>query len=137
MFRKLLAAVAVVPMTLLMAGVRADDAELTIDVASITDADAAVVEAGTDVDVEQLTADAGKEQGLESGKAENAIEACFRSFGYGGGYRGYHNWGGCYNSCYSSYSCYQPCYSSFYYVRPVYHCAYVAAPICSYYWGCY
>lgn len=122
---------AIVPLTMLAAGVRADDTDLTIDQASITDAAAEITEASVEVDVDQLASDAGT-----AGKAADAIEACFRSCGYYGGYSnwncGYSNW----NCGYTSY-CYQPCYSTFYYTRPVYHCAYAVAPICQYYWGCY
>ena len=71
---------ALVPLTMLAASVKADD-DLSIDVASIADADVSIVEAGLDIDVDQLTAEAGTEDG------EDAIEACFRRFGYG--YRGY------------------------------------------------
>lgn len=123
---------AVVPMTMLLAGVRAEDSDLTIDVASITDATAEITEASLDVDVDKLAS----ETEIGTKKVADAIEACFRSCGYYGGYNnwncGYSNWG----CSYTSY-CYQPCYSTFYYVRPVYQCTYAVAPICSYYWGCY
>ena len=73
---------ALVPLTMLASSVKADD-DLNIDVASIADADVSIVEADLDIDVDQLTADAGTEDG------DDAIEACFRRFGYRGGYRGY------------------------------------------------
>ncbi len=134
---------AMLPLTLLLTSVKADDAELTIDVASIADADVEVLDTNFDVDVDQLTADAG------SDKSADAVEACFRSCGYyGGGYgcRSYNY--GSWNSCYSNYgcynSCYSPCYSysscysypSYYCVRPVCQYTCVSSPICNY-WGCY
>lgn len=77
-------------------------------------------------------------------KSDKAIEACFRSFGYGGygcGYNyGCYNYGynyGCYNSyyspCYSYNYCYQP---SYYCYRPVCYSTYYT-PCYSSYWGCY
>ena len=126
---------AMLPMTLLVVGVRAEDSDLTIDVASITDAAAEITEASVDVDVDKLAS----ETEIGKSKVTGAIEACFRSCGYYGGYSnwncGYSNWGCSYTS-YTSY-CYQPCYSTFYYARPVYHCTYAIAPVCQYYWGCY
>ena len=99
-----------------------------IDVASISDADNTVVEANLDVDVDALT-------GKTNDKGEQAVEACFRRFG----------WGGCYNYCYSpcySYSyypcysyCYQPCYYSYYVYQPVCYTSYCHYPL--YHWGCY
>jgi hypothetical protein len=73
-------------------------------------------------------------------KSDKAIEACFRSFGYG--CRGY-NYGynyGCYNYgynyCRPSYSyCYQP---SYYCYRPVcYSYSTCYTPCYRSYWGCY
>lgn len=122
---------AIVPVTMLAAAVHADDNELVINAASIADADVEIVESALDIDVDQLTADAGSEQSTD------AVEACFRRFGYRcggwGGYRSYCNYG------YSSWGCYRPYYSvgSYYCARPLYHCGYVAAPIYNYYWGCY
>ena len=145
MFKKLM--FAVVPMLVLSATTFADDA-LTLDASTIAVADANIVEAGLDIDVDQLAADAGKETKTD------AIEACFRRCGYSS-----HGWGG-YNSCYgSSYGSWQsPCYTSYcqpYYsytsyscAQPVYYspCAYqpvcqpvyqtVCRPVC-HYWGCY
>ena len=125
MLKKLV--LALMPLTLLATNVMADDNELHIDVASIADADVNVVEADLNIDVDQLSADAGTE------KSENAIEACFRNYGYHCG-----GWGGygynCWNSCsYHSYYSYRPiCYAP-----PVYRCVYAVAPVYSYYWGCY
>lgn len=138
MFKKLL--IAVVPMLMAACSVQADDvtsdtgASIEIDVASISDASVEIVEAGLDVDVDQLAADAGK-----SGKTD-AIEACFRRCGYSSyGWGGGHGcWNSCYNSCYSNYSCYQPYYSytSYCCVRPVYYTTCVCQPLYQY-WGCY
>lgn len=120
---------ALVPLTMLASSVKADD-DLTIDVASIADAEVSVVEAELDIDVDLLTDDAGTEDG------EDAIEACFRRFGYGyRGYRGYRGFCGyrnygCYNHCRPLYS-----YRTICYAPPVYRC--VVAPIYSYYWGCH
>lgn len=117
---------ALVPLTLLATNAKADD-DLNIDVATITDADISIVEADLDIDVDQLSADAGTENGDE------AIEACFRRFGYR-----YGGWGGCYRRCFSH--CYNYCrplysYRTICYAPPVYRC--VATPIYHYYWGCY
>lgn len=138
MFKSLM--FAVVPMMMFACSVKADDAiassdaELTIDVASISDASVEIVEAGLDVDVEQLAADAGK------GEKTDAVEACFRRCGYSShGWGGYNNcWNSCYSSCYHNYSCYQPYYSYTSYVcaRPVYYTTAICQPIC-HYWGCY
>ena len=118
---------ALVPLTMLASSVSADD-DLTIDVASITDADVSILDVNLDVDIDQLSADAGTE-------SENAIEACFRRFGYGGGYGRYRGYGGyrnygCYNYCRPLYS-----YRTICYAPPVYRC--VVTPIYHYYWGCH
>lgn len=135
---------AMLPLTLMVATVHAEDSELTVDVASITDADVEVLDVGLNVDVDQLTADAG------SDKSDDAVEACFRRCGYyGGGWgRGcysynYNNWNsgysnfGCYGNSFGG--CYSPCYSypSYYCVRPAYQYSCVSSPIYSGYWGCY
>jgi len=120
---------AFMPLTLL-ASANADD--LSIDVASIADAEVEIVENDFDVDVDALAADAGEES------EEQAVEACFRRFGYN-----YRSWGcGYRNSCYSGY--YNNCYS---YCRPLYSyrticysppvCRVIATPIYHYYWGCH
>jgi hypothetical protein len=138
MFKKLM--MAVVPMLLAACSVQADDvvtdtgAGISIDVASISDASVEIVEAGLDVDVDQLASEAGKSEKTD------AVEACFRRCGYhscgwGGGYGG---WNSCYSSCYNNYSCYQPYYSytSYCCVRPVYYTTCVCQPLYQY-WGCY
>lgn len=117
---------ALVPLAMISNCVKADD-DLTIDVSTIADAEVEIVEADLDIDMDALSADAGEDAG------EDAVEACFRRFGYryrgwGGGYRG---WGGCYNTCYSY--C-RPLYS-YSYCRPVYHT--ICRPVYSYYWGCH
>lgn len=127
---------AILPLTLLTASVQADEAELTVDVASITDADVEVLDLNLSVDVDQLAADAGKDM------SDDAVEACFRRCGYYGRGWGYgcrsYNYG-CWNSCYSAYGCYNGCcsYPSYYCSRPVYQCGYGYSPIYSGYWGCY
>jgi len=118
---------ALVPMAMLSTVAKADD-DLTIDVSTIADAEVEIVEADLDIDVDALAADAGED-------AEgDAVEACFRRFGYRhrgwGGYR-WGGWGGCYNTCYSY--C-RPLYS-YSYCRPVYHT--ICRPVYSYYWGCH
>ena len=133
MFKKLL--FAVVP-ALMLAGISvADDTDLNIDAASITDADVNIVDAGLDVDVDQLAAEA------DTGKKVDAVEACFHRCGYNSyGWGGYNScYGSSYGSCYSNYSCYQPYYSytSYCCARPVYYTSYVCQPVYSYYWGCY
>ena len=132
MFKKLM--FAVVPILMLAGTTVADDAALTIDAATIADADVNIMDAGLDVD--QLAADAG------SDRKTDAIEACFRHCGYsscgwGGGYNSCY--GSYYGSCYSNYGCYQPYYSytSYCCARPVYYSSYCCQPTYSYYWGCY
>ena len=138
MFKKLM--MAVVPMLLAACSVQADDlvnddgAGISIDVASISDASVEIVEAGLDVDVDQLAANAGKAEKTD------AVEACFRRCGYQScGWGGnYGCWNSCYNNCYSNYSCYQPYYSytSYCCVRPVYYTTTVCQPLYQH-WGCY
>ena len=108
MFKKLM--FAVVPVLMLAGTTFADDADLTIDASTITDADVNIVDTALDMDVDQLAADAGAD------KKPDAIEACFRRCGYSS-----YGWGGGYHSCYSNYSCYQPYYSytSYCCARPV------------------
>ncbi len=127
---------AIVPVTMLAASVQADENELVINAASITDAGAELVEINLDVDVDQLTADAGSEEPAD------AIEACFRRFGYGG--RGWgggwgRHWGGGYGGGYGYWNQCRPFYNytAYHCVRPLYHCGYAAAPIYNHYWGCY
>ena len=138
MFKKLM--MAVVPMLMAACSVQADDvtsdsgASIEIDVASISDASVEIVEAGLDVDVDQLAANAGKAEKTD------AVEACFRRCGYQScGWGGnYGCWNSCYNNCYSNYSCYQPYYShtSYCCVRPVYYTTTVCQPLYQH-WGCY
>ena len=138
MFKKLM--MAIVPMLMAACSVQADDvtsdsgASIEIDVASISDASVEIVEAGLDVDVDQLAANAGKAEKTD------AVEACFRRCGYQScGWGGnYGCWNSCYNNCYSNYSCYQPYYSytSYCCVRPVYYTTTVCQPLYQH-WGCY
>lgn len=127
MFKKF--ALALMPFTLL-ASVNADD--LQIDVASIADADVEIVENDLDINVDALASEAGEDS------QEDAVEACFRRFGYNyrGWGHGFHNscFGGYYNSCYNY--C-QPLYSyrTICYSPPVYRV--IATPIYHYYWGCH
>ena len=142
---------AVVAMTMLTftAGVKAED-DLLSDVAnlkasSISDADNTIQDdALAGVDVEGLASKAGSE------KSGEAIEACFRRFGWGGGcYNNYSYGYGCYNygynyGCYNY--CYSPCYSYNYCYRPCYQTYIAYQPVCYqtysycqplYTWGCY
>jgi len=138
MFKKLM--MAIVPMLMAACSVQADDvtsdsgASIEIDVASISDASVEIVEAGLDVDVDQLAANAGKAEKTD------AVEACFRRCGYQScGWGGnYGCWNSCYNNCYSNYSCYQPYYSytSYCCVRPVYYTTTACQPLYQH-WGCY
>ena len=113
----------VVALVLMAGSVMADD---SIDLKGISDANNAVVEANVNVDFDSLKAD----------KNEQAVEACFRSWGgcYGYNY-GCYNYG-CYNYCYNYYPCYSYCYTPCYYTyfyRPV--CYTYCYPL--YTWGCY
>ncbi len=116
-------ALALMPLALLATTAKADD--LSIDTASITDANVEIVTNDLDIDVDALSTDASE-------TTEDAIEACFRRFGYG--YRGYrcghyrHCYNHCYNYCRPLYSYRTFCYAPVYHVvRPIYNC----------YWGCY
>lgn len=116
---------AAVPMMFLVSISVAEDSFLAdIDVNAIQDADISIQEAGFDVNVDDLANQAGAE--------DEAVEACFRSFGYYNyGYCGYRYYG-CYRPCYYSY-CYRPYYYSCY--TPVYyHSCY---PVYRNYWGCW
>ena len=128
---------AAVAMTLLTftTSVRAEDDLLSevgnLKASSISDADNTIEEdALAGVDVDGLASKAGSE------KSGEAIEACFRRFGWGGGCYNNYNYG-CYNYNY----CYRPyfnCYSSYYSCyRPVCHVRYVSYPVYTHYWGCY
>ena|SRR5689334_8356186 len=102
------------------------------DVASVTDADNAVVGASIDVNVEDLANKTGD-------KSDVAVEACFRHWGGGCGYN-YGCYSSCYYPCYSYSYCYYPSYFCY---RPVtyYYPCYTTYSTCySYplsYWGCY
>ena len=122
----LFAAAAVV---LLASTVRADDDLLDgFDTTSITTAQAELVTPGLDgLDVDELQTQAGDEQGDE------AIEACFRRFGYG-----YRHFGYGYGYGFRSWNCYRPCYPvrhyyGFHCYRPIVR---VYRPV-YYHWGCY
>lgn len=85
--------------------------------ANIADATVEIEEIGMDFDVDELATNA---DGVET----DAMEACFRRFGY-------RSWG-------HSYNCFRPYYSCYSYYRP-YFCQPIynyCAPIVSY-WGCY
>lgn len=121
MFRNLL--FAVVPMVLSVSFVSADDSLPNLDLAQINDAAIEIDTASLDnLDVDGLAAEAGKE------KSEDAIEACFRRFGYRYGGYGY--------SCYRPYYSHRYCYPTYYCYRPVHYYTY---PVVTYrsYWGCY
>src|SRR5262245_58111542 len=111
----------VVALVLMAGSAMADD---SIDLGSISDASNAVVEANLDINLDSLSAD----------KNEQAVEACFRSWG---GCYGYNY--GCYNYCYNYYPCYNycytPCYHTYFVYRPVYYTYSYCYPL--YTWGCY
>ena len=117
---------ALMPLAMISVAANADD-DLSIDISSIKDADSTIVDTDFDIDVDQLTADAGEESD------DDAIEACFRRIRYNcrswGGHCNYRNYG-CYNYCRPLYS-----YRTISYCHPVYRC--VAAPVYQYYWGCH
>lgn len=85
---------------------------------NITDAAVEIDEVGFDFDVDELAKDA-------DGEESDAIEACFRRFGYRSWGHGYgYGYRSCYRSYYNCYSCYS---------RPIYN---YCAPVVRY-WGCY
>ena len=117
---------AVVAVVLLAGSSMADDIS-GLDLASIKDADNAIVGASLDVDVDALA--------NKTGGTDQAVEACFRGFGgWGCGYNNY-----CYSNCYSY--CYYPSYSYCY--QPTYFCyrpvcySYIPVTYSLYSWGCY
>ncbi|PQO44397.1 hypothetical protein [Blastopirellula marina] len=117
---------AIVPVFLFTVALRADDS-LGINLSDIQDADVSIVDESFDIDVDKLASDAGAES------EDQAIEACFRSFGYRS--YGYCNYGynyGCYGGY--GYNCYRP---YFYTYRPVYYSPVCYAPCYTSYWGCY
>ena len=130
MLKKVL--LSVVPMFLLVTMAVAEDDVLKdfagLDVGSIQDAAISIEGLDLDgLDVDGLASNAGTD------KSDDAIEACFRRFGYGGGHC-YNHWGyghGYGYGCYTHVSYYQP----FYCYRPVTY--YACVPTYTYYWGCY
>ena len=126
---------AITPLFLFVGAAKADQDLLNelagLDVASINDASAEIEEFDLDgLDVDQLAENAGDES--------DAIEACFRRFGYrhrgGWGYgfhRSYRSFCGyrsfCYPVCRPLYTCRPIVYSTYN------HCY----PIVTRYWGCY
>ena len=117
----------VVALVLMAGSAFAEDSIDSLDIASISDANNAVIEANFDVDVDNLT----------KSTSDEAVEACFRRCGWGG--YGCYNYGcynyGCYNYCYPTYSyyhCYTPVYHCY---RPVVYQTYCYQPLS--YWGCY
>ena len=130
MFKKVL--FALIPACLIATSAFAGDDLMTelasADLSAISDAQIDIETfdlAGVNVDA--LSNEAG---------SENAIEACFRSFGYCGGFRGYHGgfYGNCYNPCFNYINTYSYCYPTYYCYRPLYTCA---LPVVYSYWGCY
>lgn len=123
---------ALVPMMLIAVTVRAEDDLLAdISAGNVQDAAIAIEEPGLDADVDALLA------GDDSASSDDeAVEACFRSFGYRSyGYGGGYGYG--YGHSYSCYRpCYTPCYSSYYVYRPVTYYHY-CAPVYTSYWGCW
>lgn len=116
---------ALLPLTMLTMNAKAED--MSIDLNTISDASVQLIEADLDIDVDELS-----EQVEES---DDAIEACFRRFGYrhrGWGY-GY-NYGGCFHRCYNVY---RPMYT----YRTISYCApvmtHICRPVYNCYWGCY
>jgi hypothetical protein len=128
MFKKFSLAIAFV--AVMSVRVMADDSiEIGAnDVASVTDADNAVVGASVDVNVDDLA---------KNDKSDVAVEACFRHWGGGCGYN-YGCYSSCYYPCYSYSYCYYPtyfCYRPVTYYTPCYSYNYCSYPLS--YWGCY
>jgi len=126
--------IAMAPMCLLVSSAMAQD-DLFSDLASgktdsISAAQSELQDLSLDgLDVSALTQDAGTQAKADSTTSDEAIEACFRRFGWGG-YRSYNScwYNSCwYNPCYYTYYCYRPCYS-YSYCYPTTYCSY---------WGCY
>ena len=126
MLKKIL--LAIVPVVLSSSSLIADDDLFDALVESkgvtITDAQIAIADEPLALDIDSLDAEAGSEV------EEDAIEACFRRFGY----RHHRGWGYGYGSSYRSLY-YNHCYRPFVAYRPIYHT--YCAPIVRYYWGCY
>lgn len=123
MFKKVI--LALVPVAMLASNAVAND-DLLNELANtkgsnIADASIEVDEIEFDVDVDALAEKAGE---------EDAVEACFRRFGYrswGYGY-GYH----CFRPVYNCYTYYRPLLC-----RPIYRTYTYCAPVITHYWGCY
>ncbi len=122
---------AVVPMMLLATVAMAEDSLLKgLDLGDIQDAEISIDAASLDVDFDKLA---------DNVDGDEAIEACFRSFGYGYGGYGYGGYGygyggygyGCYRPCYNY------CYNSYYCYRPVVYYNTCYTPCYTSYWGCY
>ncbi|EAQ79190.1 hypothetical protein [Blastopirellula marina] len=121
---------AIVPVFLFTVALRADDT-LGLNLSNIQDADVSIVDESFDIDVDQLASNAGAES------EDEAVEACFRSFGYRSyGYRNYGGYGGGYggHGYGYGYNCYRPYYSCY---RPVYYAPVCYTPCYTSYWGCY
>ena len=94
---------------------------------NIADASVEVEDFNLDIDVDELAANA-------DGEEADAVEACFRRFGY----RSYGGYGYGYG-----YRCFRPVYNCYSYYRPmlcqpIYHSYHTyCAPVVSHYWGCY
>ena len=92
--------------------------------ANIADASVELEDIEFDIDVDALAENA------EGEDETDAVEACFRRFGY-------RSWGRSYG-----YRCFRPVYHSYSYYRPllcqpVYRTYSYCAPIVTHYWGCY
>ena len=111
----------VLPMTLFAVSANAAN-DFSVDASTIQDADAGIVETSLDLDFDSLN---DQVESAEDG-GEEALEACFRRFGY----RRY-GWG--FHHCYRPY--YRTCFTyRAYPCVPMYRCV---TPIYRYYWGCY
>ena len=90
---------------------------------NISDASVEIEDFDLNVDVDALAENAGSEN--------DAVEACFRRFGY-------RSWGHGYG-----YRCFRPVYRCYNYYRPlicrpIYHSYHTyCAPVVTHYWGCY
>lgn len=126
MLRKML--FAIVPMVLAISTVNADET-IDINLSNINDAAIEIEEPGLgDLDVDALSDEAGEESG-------DAIEACFRRFGYRRSSWGY-GYGYGYR-CYRPYYSYRVCHPTYYCYRPAYHYSYPVVSHYRSYWGCY
>ncbi len=112
---------AIVPLLLMVTTASADDDLLSsvgnLDVAAISDASIDIDEGLGDFDVESLAQQAG-------GDETDAIEACFRRFGYGFGGYGYGFGGHGFGYGFGHWNYYRPYFAYCY-------------PVFNYYWGCY